>query len=98
MALSRFVLTATVTLPPDAAAAAVAGEPGTGAPAGPGNVAETDAAGHWGTAGATFPEGTVIYADSMAGTAANALYVAIGASNLRAYTDGDAVGHAALGN
>jgi len=39
MALSRFVLTANVTLTPDAVAAVVAGEPGTGGPAGFGNSA-----------------------------------------------------------
>jgi hypothetical protein len=89
MTLSRFVLTATVTLPADALT------PGTD---GFGDATGTDAAGHWGTCGATFPKGTVIHADSSAGTAANALYVAIGASNLRAYTDNDAVGHAATGN
>jgi hypothetical protein len=90
MALSRFVLTATVTLPADALT------PGTD---GFGDATGTDAAGHWGTCGATFPEGTVIYADSAAGsTGPQLLYQAIGAGNLRAYTDGDAVGHAALGN
>lgn len=99
MALSRFVLTSTVTVPPDAVAAIVAGEPGTGGTAGFGNSAFTDAAGHWGSSGAIFPEGTVIYADSSVGTTGpQLLYVAIGAGNLRAYADTDAVGHAALAN
>jgi hypothetical protein len=47
----------------------------------------------------TFLPGTVIYADSTAGTTApQLLYQAIGSGNLRAYTDTDAVGHAATGN
>jgi hypothetical protein len=47
-----------------------------------------------------FQPGTVIYADSSAGsTGPQLLYQAIGAGNLRALTDGtDAVGHAALSN
>jgi hypothetical protein len=91
MALSRFVLTATVTLPPDALT------PGTGKW---GDATGTDAAGHWGTTGAIFPVGTVIYADSAAGsTGPQLLYQAIGAGNLRAYVQGsDDVGHAALAN
>lgn len=100
MALSRFVLTATVTLPPDAVASITAGEPGTGGAAGFGNVAGTDAAGHWGDEGATFPEGTVIEADSSAGsTGPQLLYQAIGASNLRPYVQGqDDVGQGGLSN
>ena len=100
MALSRFVLTATVTLPPDAVAAVVAGEPGTGGAAGFGNSAYTDAAGHWGSSGATFLAGTTIYADSGGGsTGPEKLYTAIGAGNLRAYVQGtDDVGHAGLAN
>jgi hypothetical protein len=39
MALSRYVLTANVTLTPDAVAAVVAGQPGTGGAAGFGNSA-----------------------------------------------------------
>jgi hypothetical protein len=99
MALSRFVLTATVTVPADVAAAIVAGEPGTGGAAGFGNTAGTDAAGHWGTTGCTWQAGTVIYADSGGTGGAGALYTAIGAGNLRAYVQGqDDVGHAALAN
>jgi hypothetical protein len=47
-----------------------------------------------------FQPGTVIYADSSAGsTGPQLLYQAIGAGNLRAFVDGqDTVGHAALGN
>jgi hypothetical protein len=91
MALSRFVLTANITLPGDALTA------GTG---GWGNATGTDAAGHWGVAGATFPKGTVIWADSSAGTTGpQLLYQAIGAGNLRPYVQGqDDVGHAALAN
>lgn len=91
MALSRFVVTATVVLPPDAL---------TGGTGGWGNVTGTDAAGHWGTTGTTIPAGTVIVADSSAGTTApQLLYQAIGAGNLRPYVQGqDDVGHAALSN
>jgi hypothetical protein len=48
----------------------------------------------------TFQPGTVIYADSSAGSSgAQQLYAAIGAGNLRAWIDGqDNVGHAALSN
>jgi hypothetical protein len=101
MAVSRFVLTATVVLPPDVAVTVVtAGEPGTGGAAGFGNVAGTDAASHWGDEGATFPEGMVIEADSSAGTTPpQLLYQAIGAGNLRAYVQGqDDVGHAGISN
>jgi hypothetical protein len=100
MALSRFVLTSTVTLPPDAVAAITAGEPGTGGAAGFGNSAYTDAAGHWGSSGATWPAGSVIIADSAGTGGAGALYTALGgATNLRPYVQGqDDVGHAALSN
>ena len=80
MSLARFVLTADVTLPPDALT------PGTD---GFGDATGTDAAGHWGITGATFTKGQVIYADSSAGsTGPQLLYQAIGASNLRAYVQG----------
>jgi hypothetical protein len=47
----------------------------------------------------TFRKGQVIWADSVAGTAANLLYTAIGAGNLRPFVDGqDTVGHFFLGN
>jgi hypothetical protein len=104
MALSRFVVTARVVLTPDAIAAVVAGEPGTGGPAGFGNTATiTPAAGSEGKYGylaQTVIPGQVIYADSTAGfaTGAQLLYQAIGASNLRPYADTDAAGHAALAN
>jgi hypothetical protein len=91
MALSRFVLTSNVTLPPDALTAISGGF---------GSAGGTDAAGHWSITGGTFPAGTVIYADSTGGTTGpQLLYAAIGAGNLTAYRDGiDNVGHAALGN
>lgn len=91
MALSRFVVTSTVTLTPDAAAAISGNQFGI--------TGWTDAAGDWGPAGAIFPKGTVIYADSGGTGGAGALYTAIGAGNLRAYVAGqDDVGHAALSN
>lgn len=108
MALSRFVLTATVTITPDVAAAIVAGEAstqniaGTEPTAGPGTAGKF---GLWaaplnGNGGGVFQQGQVIYADSSAGTTGpQLLYQAIGAANLRAYVQGqDDVGHAALAN
>jgi hypothetical protein len=102
MALARFVLTASVTLTPDVAATLVAGEPGTGAPAGPGNAATAASAtsGKFGLWGMTLLKGTAVYADSAAGSSGpQLLYQAIGAGNLRAFADGtDNVGHACLSN
>ena len=101
MALGRFVVTSTLTLSPDAVATLVAGEPGTGGAAGFGNSATlaTARSGKW-LWGMTLLAGTVIYADSSAGSnGPQLLYQAIGAGNLRAFVDGqDAVGHAALSN
>ena len=54
MALSRFVLTATVTVTPDALATPVAGEPGTGGAAGFGN---TSTSAGYGIFANTFPGG-----------------------------------------
>jgi hypothetical protein len=107
MALSRFVLTANVTLTADTVAAVVAGEPGTGGPSGFGNSATIiPAAGSEGKYGLpgmplTLLAGTPVWADSSAGfaSAPQLLYQAIGAANLRAYVQGtDDVGHAALAN
>jgi hypothetical protein len=107
VALARYVLTANVTLTPDAVAAVVAGSPGTGGPAGFGNSAtiipSALSQGKYVLPGMplTLLAGTAIYADSAAGfsTGAQLLYQAIGASNLRAYVQGqDDVGHAALAN
>jgi hypothetical protein len=107
MALSRFVLTSTVTVTPDTLATPVAGSPGTGGAAGFGNSARVAAGagsqGKYGLPGMplTFLAGTTIYADSTAGfaTAPQLLYQAIGAGNLRAYVQGqDDRGGAALGN
>ena len=90
MALNRYVLTATVTIPAGTPATVVAGEPGTGGAAGFGGAPTTG--------GYAFPtlllKGTPIILDP-----AGSLYAAIGASNLRAFVDGqDWVSHAALGN
>jgi hypothetical protein len=107
MALSRFVVTALVTVTPDALATPTAGLPGTGGAAGFGSSATiVPAAGSEGKYGLpgmplTFHPGDVIYADSAAGfaTGAQLLYQAIGSANLRAYVQGqDDVGHAALAN
>jgi hypothetical protein len=90
MALNRYVLTATVTVPAGTAATPVAGEPQTGAPAGPGNAATTGGP----LFATTYLAGTAIVLDP-----AGALYAAIGAGNLRAYVQGqDDAGHAALAN
>jgi hypothetical protein len=88
MALNRYVLTATVILPPGAFTADAA----TGLRFGTGSNAQ--GAGVWGAEGATFVKGTTIVADP-----AGALFTAIGSGNLRAYVQGqDDVGHAALSN
>jgi hypothetical protein len=79
MALNRYVLTATVTVAAGTAATLVAGEPGTGAPAGPGNAATTGGP-LWPT---TYLRNTVIVLDP-----AGSLFTAIGAGNLRAYVQG----------
>ena len=94
MALSRFVLTATVVLP----AGTFTDDATTGLRFGTGSNAQ--GAGLWGSdGGVTFLAGTAIYADSSGTGAAGALYTAIGAGNLRAYVQGqDDVGHAALSN
>ena len=61
----------------------------------------TDAVGHWDTCGPqVIPAGTVVYADSTAGsTGPQLLYQAIGACNLRAYVQGsDDAEHASVSN
>ncbi len=90
MALNRYVLTSTVTVPAGTPATVVAGEPGTGGAAGFGN-ASTSAG--FGLFPQTFIEGTAIVLDP-----AGPLFTAIGAGNLRAWADGEAVGHAGLAN
>jgi hypothetical protein len=96
MALSRFVLTATVVVTPDALAAQTAGEEyfGSEATVSPGT------SGKYGLWAGTYVKGQVIYADSSGGsTGPQLLYQAIGSGNLRAFVDGqDAAGHAALAN
>lgn len=102
MALARWVVTANVTLTPDTLATVVAGEPGTGGPAGYGNqgTVAPGTGGKFGLYPSTYQPGMVIWADSSAGTTGpQLLYQAIGAGNLRAFIDGqDTVGHAALAN
>jgi hypothetical protein len=90
MALNRYVLTASVTVPAGTAATVVAGEPGTGGAAGHGSAATTGGP----LQATTYLSGTPIILDP-----AGSLYTAIGASNLRAFADGtDTVSHAALSN
>lgn len=90
MALSRYVVTATTTVPAGTAATVVAGEPGTGAPAGPGNAAISAGAALF---PATFIAGTTIVLDPT-----GPLYAALSGS-LRPYVQGqDDRGGAALAN
>jgi hypothetical protein len=90
MALGRYVITQTTTVPAGAAATPTPGEPGTGGAAGYGSAAVTGGQ-LWAT---TFLKGTAILLDP-----AGPLYAAIGAGNLRAFTEGtDTVSHAALAN
>lgn len=100
MALSRFTVGTTVTLPAGTPTP-VSGGFGTVSWAGTG----TGATQQWANGfPARFPAGTVIFADSATPgstpTGPQQLYTALTAAgaNLRAYTDGDAVGHAALSN
>lgn len=84
MAISRYVLTSTVTV---AAGAATPDSLN-------GNGSASTPATAWTQLWPTqFLAGTAILADP-----AGKLYAAIGSSNLRAYADTDAVGHAALAN
>jgi hypothetical protein len=90
MALNRYVVTATTTIPAGTAATPAAGEPATGGAAGYGSAATTGGP-LWPV---TFLAGTPIVLDP-----AGALYAAIGAGNLRAWVQGtNDVGHAALSN
>ena len=73
-------------MPAGAPAAAVAGQPGTGGAAGFGSAATPLSA-------ATFTKGQAIILDP-----AGPWFAAIGAGNLRAFTDGDAVGRVGLSN
>jgi hypothetical protein len=86
MALNRYVLTANVSVAAGSPAAAVAGEPGTGDAAGFGSSATPLSV-------ATFVAGTAIVLDP-----AGPWYAAIGAGNLRPFTDGDTVGAAGISN
>ena len=90
MAIQRYVLTATVTVPAGTPATVVAGDAATGGAAGFGSASTTG--------GPLWPmtyifKGTPIILDP-----ASALYSAIGAGNLRAWSDSEAAGHAGLAN
>lgn len=112
MALSRFVLTANATIQWPATWGEVinggilsnAAAPTIGVSAAPASIEVAAAAPAGGQAGPipsyTFLQGTVVWADSSAGsTGPQQLYQAIGSGNLRAWNDGqDAVGHACLSN
>jgi hypothetical protein len=91
MALGRYVVTATTTVPAGTAATPTAGEPETGGQAGFGSSA-TAGGQLWAT---TFIEGTPLVLDT-----ASALYVSLnGAGALRPYVQGtDDRGPAALSN
>jgi hypothetical protein len=92
VALNRYVLTATVTVPAGTITTPiVAGEPGTGGAAGFGNTSTSAGFGLWPQ---TFLAGQAIILDP-----AGPLFAAIGAGNLRLFTQGtDDVGHQALAN
>jgi len=94
MALARFVVTSSVTL----TAGAFTLDSSTGLRLGTGSYA-APAAGSYGP-GAYLPKGSVVFADSSAGTTCpQLLYVAIGAANLRAYVQGqDDVGREGISN
>jgi len=70
MALSRFVVTARVTVTPDTLATLVMGEPGTGGAAGFGSVETVSPGtdGKYGWLPVTFLPGMVVVADSSAGS------------------------------
>ncbi len=78
MALSKFVLTSTVTIPPGTITTPVAGEPGSGGAAGYGS---TSTSAGYGVFAQTLQQGQVIVLDP-----AGALFTAIGAGNLRSFT------------
>jgi len=91
VALSRYVVTNTTTVPAGTPATVTAGEPGTGGAAGYGSASTSAGIGYFPQ---TFIAGTPIVLDP-----AGQVYAAIGAGNLRAYVPGqDDVGHAALAN
>ena len=92
MALNKYVLTATVTIPAGTITTPiVAGEPGTGGAAGFGNTSTSAGAGYFPQ---TITAGTAIVLDPT-----GPVFTAIGAGNLRAYVPGqDDVGHAATSN
>ena len=90
MALIRYVVTATTTVPAGTPATAVAGEPATGGAAGYGNASISTGAVLWPT---TFIAGTTIILDS-----ASALYTALSGSLLPYVQGQDDRGGAALSN
>ena len=82
MALSRYVLTATTTVPAGTPATVAAGEPGTGAPAGPGSASVSAG---YGVFPQTLIAGTAIVLDS-----ASPLYTYLnGQGALRPYVQGN---------
>jgi hypothetical protein len=89
MALQRYTVISTVTVPAGTLSTPTPGEPGTGGPAGFGNSATTG--------GPLYPQ-TFLASMTLILDRAGPLYAAIGSANLRAYADTDAVGHAALSN
>jgi hypothetical protein len=91
VALNRYVIVSTVTVPAGTAATLTPGEPGTGAPAGPGNASVASDP----LLPVTFLKKTPLILDT-----ASALYTALnGAGALRLYVPGtDDRGGAALSN
>jgi len=90
MALGRYVVTATTTVPAGTLAIPTPGESSTGGAAGYGSSATTGGP----LFASTFLAGTPLILDT-----GSALYAAIGAGNLRAFTDGtDTTGREGLSN
>jgi hypothetical protein len=90
MALNRYVVTSDTTVPAGTPATPAAGEPETGGAAGFGSAATTGGP-LWPT---LYAKGTPLLLDP-----AGSLYAAIGAGNLRAFTDGqDSAGRPGISN
>jgi hypothetical protein len=90
VALNRYVITQTITVPAGTAATPTPGEPETGGAAGYGSAAVTGGQ----LFATTFLAGTPLLLDT-----GSALYAALnGAGALRPFTDADTVSQATLGN
>lgn len=93
MAINRYVLTSTVAIAAGTPATVVAGEPGTGGPAGYGNAGTVTAGGesNW-PAGQSLLKGMIIMLDPT-----GPLFTQIGAGNLQLVTPAQETGGTGLG-